>query len=136
MFPVCEELDVAYVAFSTMANGFLTGKYTPNTKFEGKYDYRAGMPQYTEAGNIVLTQDEIAGDYDGFVFGTPVHWGAASGGLTSFMDRAFYADLCGGGNRFLMKSAAAVVSARRAGTKLANILLEYMECMCWKNVIF
>lgn len=59
---------------------------------------------------------EIAGDYDGFVFGTPVHWGAASGGLTAFMDRAFYADLCGGGNRFLMKPAAAVVSARRAGT--------------------
>ena len=50
LFSVCEELDVAYVAFSPMANGFLTGKYTPNTKFEGKYDYRAGMPQYTEAG--------------------------------------------------------------------------------------
>lgn len=59
---------------------------------------------------------EIAGDYDGFVFGTPVHFGAASGGLTSFLDRAFYADLCGGKNRFLLKPAAAVVSARRAGT--------------------
>ena len=23
---------------------------------------------------------EIAGDYEGFVFGTPVHWGGASGG--------------------------------------------------------
>lgn len=32
------------------------------------------------------------------------------------MDRAFYADLCGGRNRFLLKPAAAVVSARRAGT--------------------
>lgn len=50
IFPVCEELNVAYVAFSPMANGFLTGKYTPNTKFEGKQDYRAGMPQYTEEG--------------------------------------------------------------------------------------
>lgn len=50
IFPVCEELDVAYVAFSPMANGFLTGKYTPNTRFEGKQDYRAGMPQYTEGG--------------------------------------------------------------------------------------
>lgn len=59
---------------------------------------------------------EIAGDYDGYVFGTPVHWGAASGGMTSFLDRAFYADLRGGGNRFLLKPAAAVVSARRAGT--------------------
>ena len=29
---------------------------------------------------------DIAGDYDGFVFGTPVHWGGASGNMTSFMD--------------------------------------------------
>ncbi|MCM1134882.1 MAG: aldo/keto reductase [Clostridium sp.] len=50
IFPVCEELDIAYVAFSPMANGFLTGKYTPNTKFEGSQDYRASMPQYTEEG--------------------------------------------------------------------------------------
>lgn len=59
---------------------------------------------------------DIAGDYDGFVFGTPVHWGGATGSLTSFMDRVFYADLCGGGNRFLLKPAAVVTSARRAGT--------------------
>ena len=36
--------------------------------------------------------------------------------ITSFLDRAFYADLNGGGNRFLLKPAAAVMSARRAGT--------------------
>lgn len=59
---------------------------------------------------------EIAKEYDGFVFGTPVHWGAASGSLTSFLDRAFYADLNGGGKRFYLKPAAAVISARRAGT--------------------
>ncbi len=59
---------------------------------------------------------ELAGDYDGFVFGTPVHWAGASGAITSFLDRAFYADLNGGGNRFFLKPAAAVVSARRAGT--------------------
>lgn len=50
IFPVCEELNIAYVAFSPMANGFLTGKYTPGTKFEGSQDYRASMPQYTEEG--------------------------------------------------------------------------------------
>lgn len=50
LFPVCEELDIAYVAFSPMANGFLTGRYSPKTKFEGKQDYRAQMPQYTEEG--------------------------------------------------------------------------------------
>lgn len=35
---------------------------------------------------------DIAGDYDGFVFGSPVHWGGACGAITSFLDRAFYAD--------------------------------------------
>lgn len=50
IFPVCEELNVGYVAFSPMANGFLTGKYTPDTKFEGSQDYRTDMPQYTEQG--------------------------------------------------------------------------------------
>lgn len=50
IFPVCEELNIAYVAFSPMANGFLTGKYSPATKFEGSQDYRANMPQYTEEG--------------------------------------------------------------------------------------
>ena len=28
---------------------------------------------------------------DGFVFGTPVHWASASGAITSFMDRVFFA---------------------------------------------
>ncbi len=58
----------------------------------------------------------IAAEYDGFIFGTPVHWGAASGAMTSFLDRAFYADLCGGRKSFYLKPAAAVISARRAGT--------------------
>lgn len=39
LFPVLEELNVALVAFSPMANGFLTGAYSPKTKFEG----RAGL---------------------------------------------------------------------------------------------
>jgi len=58
----------------------------------------------------------IAAEYDGFIFGTPVHWAAASGAITSFLDRAFYADICGGRKSFYLKPAAAVMSARRAGT--------------------
>lgn len=50
IWPACEELDIAYVAFSPMANGFLTGAYNPQTKFEGRQDYRTRMPQYTEEG--------------------------------------------------------------------------------------
>lgn len=63
---------------------------------------------------------EKARDADGFVFGTPVHYAAASGNMTGFMDRLFYSELCGGGNStFYMKPAAAVISARRAGTTAA-----------------
>ena len=50
IFPVCEELNVAFVAFSPMANGFLTGNYVPGVKFETGTDYRSAMPQYTEEG--------------------------------------------------------------------------------------
>lgn len=50
LFPVLEELHIAWVAFSPMANGFLTGRYTPQSRFDGAADYRAAMPQYTEEG--------------------------------------------------------------------------------------
>lgn len=49
---------------------------------------------------------------DGFVFASPVHYAAASGALTSFMDRAFY---CSQG-LYRLRPAAAVAVARRAGT--------------------
>lgn len=59
---------------------------------------------------------DLAHDADGFIFGTPVHYASASGALTSFMDRAFYTDMQSGRRLFYLKPAAAVVSARRAGT--------------------
>ena len=54
---------------------------------------------------------EKAKDADGFVFGTPVHFASASGALTSFMDRVFYA----GKKVFQNKLGAGVVSCRRGG---------------------
>lgn len=54
---------------------------------------------------------EKAKSADGYIFGSPVHYAAASGQITSFMDRAFYS-----GGRYLRgKPAAAVVSCRRGG---------------------
>ena len=50
LFPVLEELGVAFVAFSPLGNGFLTGKYTASSTFDAGLDYRAHMPQYTEEG--------------------------------------------------------------------------------------
>ena len=60
---------------------------------------------------------DLALTADGFVFGSPVHYASASGMLASFMDRAFYASR--DPKRYAYKPAAAVVSARRAGTTAA-----------------
>ena len=62
---------------------------------------------------------DIAEGADGFVFGSPVHYASAGGAITSFMDRVFYADSGSGKQSFYLKPAAAVVSARRAGTTTA-----------------
>ncbi len=48
LFPALEELGVGLVAFSPMANGFLTGKYGKGEAFDPKTDYRAVMPQFTD----------------------------------------------------------------------------------------
>ena len=46
MFPVLEELQVGLVAFSPMANGFLTARYDANSQFDPDTDYRRNMPQF------------------------------------------------------------------------------------------
>ncbi len=58
---------------------------------------------------------EKAKSADGFVFGSPVHYAAASGDITAFLDRAFYS----GKPAFVQKPASVIVSARRAGTTAA-----------------
>lgn len=50
-------------------------------------------------------------DCDGIVVGSPVHYAAASGAITSFMDRLSYA----GGKNMAYKPGAVVVSCRRGG---------------------
>lgn len=63
---------------------------------------------------------EYAKDFDGFIFGSPVHYASACGGITAFMDRAFFsASASGRGDIFRHKPASAIVSARRAGTTAA-----------------
>ena len=52
---------------------------------------------------------------DGFVFGSPVHFAAISGSMSSFLDRVFY----GRGNLFARKVFAGVVSCRRGGATAA-----------------
>ena len=84
---------------------------------------------------------EIAKECDGFVFGSPVHYAGISGAMTSFMDRLFYSDFCGNGNKtFYMKPAACVISARRAGTtatfdQMNKCLLFHRDTGIWYTVL-
>ena len=50
LFPVLEQLHIGYVAFSPLANGFLSGRYGKNENFDKKYDYRSNMPQFQSDG--------------------------------------------------------------------------------------
>ena len=75
-----------------------------------KQDNRCFMKE--DLVNEFLNEAEEA---DGFVFGSPVHFAAASGALTSFLDRAFY----GRGKLFAGKLCASVVSCRRGGATAA-----------------
>lgn len=50
LFPVLEELGIGYVAFSPLANGFLSAKYDKASRFDKATDYRSSMPQFTEKG--------------------------------------------------------------------------------------
>lgn len=52
---------------------------------------------------------------DGLIVGAPVHYAAASGHITCALDRLFYS----AGHTMRYKPAAAIVSARRAGTTAA-----------------
>ena len=73
----------------------------------------------------------VAGDADGFVFGTPVHWASASGAITSFMDRVFFA----AGGKLRGKPAACIASARRAGTTAALDQLNKYFYICGLPIV-
>lgn len=65
--------------------------------------------------DVVNVAAEKARACDGLIVGSPVHYAAASGQVTGVMDRLFYS----AGGALRLKPAAAVVSARRAGTTTA-----------------
>ena len=77
--------------------------------------------------DVVNKFSAIAGEFDGFIFGSPVHYAAASGAISSFMDRAFFS--CSG--KLYMKPAAAVVSCRRGGASAAfDEINKYFTIAC------
>lgn len=75
-----------------------------------------GRCHYDDTVNEFL---DLAKDYDGFIFGAPVHFASAAASMIAFMDRVFFVDQFAGLHRFMFKPGAAVVSARRAGTTAA-----------------
>jgi aryl-alcohol dehydrogenase-like predicted oxidoreductase len=64
MMPVCQELGIAFVPFSPLGRGFLTGAVTGRDRI-GSGDWRANNPRFTEesiARNLALLKplEEIA----------------------------------------------------------------------------
>lgn len=65
LLPTLDELDVAFVAFSPIANGFLSGARATQSDFANPRDYRADMPQYSDEGTrraepLTAAIDELA----------------------------------------------------------------------------
>lgn len=60
LFPVLEELHVGFVAFSPLANGFLTARYRDTSQFEqSPADFRTAMPQFSQEG-VAQNHDLLA----------------------------------------------------------------------------
>jgi multimeric flavodoxin WrbA len=79
-----------------------------------------GMCRKNKLGKCIFGDDSVnvaiakMQDCDALIVGSPVHFAAAAGDVTSFLDRMFYAS---GG--FAYKPGAAIVSCRRAGSTAA-----------------
>lgn len=75
-----------------------------------------------KTGRCVTLDDKVndfiqyARNFDGFIFGTPVHYASASGGITAFLDRVFFVNAMCRKKIFEHKPGAAIACARRAGT--------------------
>lgn len=82
-------------------------------------------------GDVVEQLIEKAKDSDGFVIGTPVYYAHPSGRVLSVLDRAFYSAK----QVFEHKPAAAVASARRAGTTASLDVINKYFTICQMPVV-
>ena len=85
---------------------------------------------YCRKNGKCITEDcvneaiNIIRDADGVIFGSPVHYAAASGMMTSFLDRLFYSS----SSLLKHKPCAVIASCRRGGaTATLDQLLKYPE---------
>ncbi|MBC8611694.1 flavodoxin family protein [Massiliimalia timonensis] len=107
------------VALSEVARALREEGIETETVFLGNQPFPdcTGCRKCREIGECIfhdIANDlaEKAKNCDGFVFGSPVYYAHPSARLLAVMDRAFYS----GSKNFAFKPAAAVLSARRAGT--------------------
>ena len=82
--------------------------------------FQAGNP---DTDNVKAAAAKLK-EADALIVGSPVYWASPSGQIIEFMDK-----FCSqAGNFMLHKPAAAVTSARRAGTTATlDVLLKYLE---------
>ena len=94
---------------------------------------------FDKEDEVVAVARKKVNEADGIIVGSPVYFAGPNGNLTAFMNRLFY----GGSVNCAGKPAAAIASARRAGTTAAyEQLLKYPGIMempivssCyWNNV--
>ncbi|HBB28513.1 MAG TPA: flavodoxin family protein [Clostridiales bacterium] len=86
------------------------------------------------SGNRCIFNDDVVNEalekcenIDGFIVGSPVYYASANGAVVSLLDRMFYA----GGSLLKYKPAAAIASARRAGTTATlDVLNKYFTISC------
>ncbi|ETY72579.1 aldehyde oxidase [Lactiplantibacillus fabifermentans T30PCM01] len=50
MLPLLDKLNIGLVAYSPMANGFLSGNIKNNSQYDQQSDFRSRMPQYSAEG--------------------------------------------------------------------------------------
>ncbi|MFW2491050.1 flavodoxin family protein [Clostridium chromiireducens] len=77
--------------------------------------HKSGAGKCVYSDDIVNVALEKAKEVDGLIFGSPVHYAAPSGSITSFLDRLFYASA----GSLAYKPGAAIVSCRRGGSTAA-----------------
>ena len=114
------EKGCTYTALSEVAGALEKEGIETEIFHIGKKPIRGciGCGGCTKNNNRCVFDDDVvnqaiakAEEADAYVIGSPVYFASANGALIAMLDRMFYAGKC-----FAYKPAAAVVSARRAGT--------------------
>ena len=119
MAPGAQAFSVCFNAASVVRDGKIEQTYAkrelPNYQVfdERRYFVPGGKPcVFDKEDEVVAIARKKVNEADGIIVGSPVYFAGPNGNLTAFMNRLFYS----GSVNCIGKPAAAIVSARRAGT--------------------